>query len=87
MARLVEKLMPGKKVEAFLTEYHINYRGWDPRDKRLGSCFGGTFAASVLINMAYKDTDSCFIHDVLSAHYGLLGRPGRDRFAEAWGGA
>ena len=69
---------PGRPVEFYLSEYHINYSLWKPVDVRAATSLTAVFAASVLLNLGQAGIDSAMIHDVVSRHYGLLGPISRD---------
>lgn len=84
LQNVMDSLQCGK-LPLFLDEYHVNYRAWNPPDVRTANQLGAVFAGSVLANMSNSPVNRMFIHDVLSAHYGLIGPVSKDRFREKSG--
>lgn len=73
---VVNKQLPGKKVELALTEYNMNYN-WKPHDPRQADYKGACWLASVLYHLIKADLDIAQTwHSRGGGTFGLISRDG-----------
>lgn len=73
----------GRDLPLIISEYHINYKAWDPADPRCANGTGGVWNAFVLSKLAATGCLAAMVHDVAPGVYGLFSP--RDSFSEKLG--
>ncbi len=71
VAEAVGKLVPGKKLELFLTELSIKWV-WEPVERRHGNSIGALFLASTLSHIAASNIDGVTMWHAKGNAYGLI---------------
>ncbi|MBI4976438.1 MAG: hypothetical protein HZC28_03090 [Spirochaetes bacterium] len=73
----------GRELPLIISEYHINYKAWDPPDARCANGTGGVWNAFVLSRLATTGCLAAMVHDVAPGVYGLFSP--RDSFSAKLG--